>query len=330
MIPRVAASTQQAVLRLAVNGKFKVTPKLVAGNHHLRIAYSTTSSRSSRVSTSFTTTNSVEQKKRYVRNSACNQQADATAAVSSSRIALYDFSQESKAKNSLTNRFIITAEVTVSKIFPAGFGWQTASIIAGSNLGYATDSINFALTTGVGDAVGVFGGHMTYYALKKALLNSTSINLTQEMHTGILLGCAAFCSGTVWQPAVNALQGADLPFTSVMAGTWVACGTAFYLGLRAGRAILSDALSHVEAPTTHNAKTDLILSTAIGGAAGFFVDTDATYLPEQNFLLSVVGIQEGTSNLMGYAIAGSSTSLGFGVAQTCLNFAISPGKCWND
>ena len=231
--------------------------------------------------------------------------------------------------SSLANRFAVTAEVTVSKIFPAGFGWQSSSIIASSGFGFAPDTMNFALTTGVGDAMGVFLGHCGFYAIKKAVTGS-DIDMTKELHTGILLGSAAFCSGTAWQPIVNALQGANLPFSQVFAGTWLGCGAAFYVGLRVGRTLLSGALEHVEEPTYENGKNDVSLSAAIGGATGFFVGTDVAYLPEQNFLLNVVGIHDGVTDLTGCAIAGTSTSLGFVAAQSSMNMIYPTGKLWND
>jgi hypothetical protein len=234
------------------------------------------------------------------------------------------------AKSGLMSRFITMTEVTVSKIFPAGFGWQTASIVAANQCGYAPDTMSFALSTGLGDAVGVFGGHMLYYSLKKSVTGNPKINLTAEMHTGILLGSAAFCSGTVWQPVVNALQGANLPFMQVMGGTWIACASAFYVGLRAGRTLLSGSLKHVVEPTYDNSKNDLSLSIAIGGATGFFVGTDAAYLPEQNFLLPVVGIVDGTPDIVGCAIAGTSTSMGFVATQSTFNMIYPTGKLWND
>ena len=118
------------------------------------------------------------------------------------------------ASSGLAKRFVVTAEVTVSKIFPAGFGWQTSSIIAENHLGYAADSAAFSLTTGLGDAVGVLAGHTAYYAAKKATVDS-SIDMEREAHVGVLLGSAAFCSGTAWQPLVDALQGAELSFMQV-------------------------------------------------------------------------------------------------------------------
>ena len=229
----------------------------------------------------------------------------------------------------LVARFTSMAEVTISKIFPAGFGWQTASVVAGG-LGYQADSLNFALTTGLGDGLGVLAGHTVYYAGKKALTGSESINMTQEMQTGLLLGTAAFCSGTAWQPIVNALQGANLPFNSVFMGTWAGCGAAFYLGLRVARTILSGPMKYIEEPTYENHKSDASLSAAIGGATAFFVGTDVAYLPEQNFLIGAVGIQDGTPDIVGSAIAGTSTSMGFCAAQSTFNMIYPAGKLWND
>jgi hypothetical protein len=233
------------------------------------------------------------------------------------------------ATSGLMKRFQVTAEVVVSKIFPAGFGWQTASVIAANNYGLAPDSLNFALSTGLGDAIGVLGGHCLFYGAKKALVDS-SINMQSEIETGILLGSAAFCSGTAWQPIVNALQGANLSFAGVFAGTWVGCGLAFYGGLRAGRTILSGFMTHIGEPTYENSKGDASLSCVIGGATGFFVGTDAAYLPDQNFLIDIVGIKDGTPDLVGCAIAGSSTSLGFITSQSVFNVIYPAGKCWND
>ena len=82
--------------------------------------------------------------------------------------------------------------------------------------------------------------------------------------------------------------------------------------------------------TYENSTTDKSLSVAIGGATGFFVGTDAAYLPAQNFLLPVVGIHDTTPALAGCVIAGTSTSLGFLSAQTTLNLIYPKDKLWND
>jgi hypothetical protein len=271
-------------------------------------------------------TGPVKKERRDLHNSD-RREADTAAAAAAAAAPVTV--KVAKSSTTLIDRFVVTVEVTVSKIFPAGFGWQSSSIIADSHFGYASDSMNFALTTGVGDGLGVLIGHYAYYATKKAVTGS-DLDLTATLHTGILLGSAAFCSGTAWQPLVNAMQGANLPFSQVFMGTWLGCGAAFYVGLRMARTILSGPLQHVKEPTYENSKADASLSVAIGGATGFFVGTDAAYLPDQNFLIDFVGIQDGTSDLTGCAIAGASTSLGFFSAQSGMNMIYPTGKCWND
>lgn len=237
---------------------------------------------------------------------------------------------KSKSKSWITRRLVVTGEVTVSKIFPAGFGWQSASLFAENQLGYASDSLPFALMTGFGDGLGVFIGHCSFYGIKKMVTGNTQIIMKREVDTGILLASAAFCSGSAWQPLVDILQTANLSFGGVLAGTWVGCGTAFYIGLRAGRTLLPNFLEYVDEPSYENSKTDASLSMAIGGATGFFVGTDTMYLPEQNFLIDLVGIQDGTPNITGCIIAGTSTSLGFVGSQSILNVLYPKDKCWND
>lgn len=230
---------------------------------------------------------------------------------------------------SLYRRFTMTFEVIISKIFPAGFGWQAGSVIA-TDLGYASDSLHFALSTGLGDALGVLLGHSAYYGCKKVITSDGNIHLSKEVQTGIFLSSAAFCSGSLWQPLVLNLQSMGFSFNGVMLGAWVGCGSAFYLGLRINRMILPRFLEHVEKCTEENKGKDATLALSIGGATGFFVGTDTAYLPTQNFLIDIVGIHNGASNLTSCAIAGSSTSLGFITSQTLLNFSYPKGKCWND
>jgi hypothetical protein len=77
------------------------------------------------------------------------RKSDASAVVENPTTTTAVVKEETKAEESgLYSRFVVTAEVTVSKIFPAGFGWQSSSIIASESFGFAPDTINFALTTG--------------------------------------------------------------------------------------------------------------------------------------------------------------------------------------
>merc|ERR1719182_654222 len=80
----------------------------------------------------------------------------------------------------LAHRFQVTLEVMVSKIFPAGFGWQGASILA-DNMGMSDSSLSFALTTGVGDGIGVLTGHTLFMMAKKAVTGNDSIDINIEI-----------------------------------------------------------------------------------------------------------------------------------------------------
>ena len=77
------------------------------------------------------------------------EQADSSATANLAEVP----KSRVRGEGGLLQRFVVTAEVTVSKIFPAGFGWQTASVLA-DGMGMQSDTWNFALTTGAGDAIG--------------------------------------------------------------------------------------------------------------------------------------------------------------------------------
>ena len=166
-------------------------------------------------------------------------------------------------------------------------------------------------------------------AVAAAARAEPSEDVEQELHTGIFLASAAFCSGAAWQPVVNLLQGANLSFNQVMFGTGIATASAFYFGLRGGRSIYSNFLKIAPADY-ENLRGDAQLSVAIGGACGAFVGTDTAYLVDQNYLKGVIGIGETDADLLGCVKAGSSTALGFNVVQTGENLMYPARKCWTD
>jgi len=232
-------------------------------------------------------------------------------------------------RQALAHRFKITAEVMVSKIFPAGFAWQGSSILA-ENWGMSADSFNFALTTGIGDGLGVLTGHTLFMAVKKAVTGNAEIDIGDELQTGILLGSAAFCSGTAWQPVVNALTATGSGFNMVVTGTTIACGLAFFGGLRLARSLYPQlGMTAVEPATYSNLKTDATLSLSIGGATGAFVGTDISFGCE-NWLRPTVGIEEGVGALNSMVTAGGSTALGFTVFQGLQNITFPRDKSWLD
>jgi uncharacterized membrane protein YfcA len=221
----------------------------------------------------------------------------------------------------------VTTEVIISKIFPAGAGWQLGSILA-NDLGQSTTDPIFALITGLGDFTGVFLGHTTFYAIKSLFVKE--VDVKQQAHTGFFLASAALFSGTAWQPVVNTLQGAGYSYLGVTSITTIACAASFFAGLRLARKVYPNLGLRVAPNNYSNLKTDTSLSFSIGAACGGFVGTDAVYLPEQNFLKEIVGIEGADPTLTQMKKAGSATSIGFAVAQTGQNLTYAPKKNWVD
>lgn len=224
------------------------------------------------------------------------------------------------------SRLATTLEVTVSKIIPAGAGWQAASVVA-DGMGVGADTALFAGITGVGDGLAVAAGHTGYYAVKKALVDP-KLDVKKQAGLGIWYGSAAILSGGMWQPAVGALQAAEqLPCYAIAAATGLACGSAFLTGLRAGRAVFP----WIPDADNVNFTSDATLSMAIGGASGCFVGTDVAYLGgEGNLLRPFVGIEDADSILAGVVKAGASTGIGFISAQSIQNVIYPAGDAWLD
>ena len=227
---------------------------------------------------------------------------------------------------SAKERLVTSAEVTVSKIFPAGAGWQLASIVADSS-GFAPTSLAFFASVGLGDCSGVFLGHLAYQALKK--VTGSEIALKTEFQVASLLGTAAFFSGSAWQPALNAFNTLGFTFTQSLIGVSIATTFAFFAGLRIMRRVLSNFMPAVERVTYDNQESDLALSAAVGTGCGAFVGTDISF-GAANWLAPIVGIQSHFSAARGVAVAGLSTSIGF-IANMLVQATCLPAKeCWID
>jgi len=265
---------------------------------------------------------------RVIKLNNCILKADKSALFSNFRG--FSTEKDSSSSGGLAKRFVVTAEVAISKIFPAGFGWQYGSVVA-ADYGYAAADLGFAAFTGIGDCIGVAVGHTIYYTLKRIITGNSKIDLTTEAHIGIYLGSAAFFSGFAWQPIVNALQSTNTPFLNVALGTWGVCGLAFFTGLRLFRIIYSPVM-RIEANNSKNLVNDATLSLSIGGASGAFVGTDIVY---QNgvgneILGPLVGVLPTDSVLIGCTKAGSATAIGFTGAQIFQNVTWPSNKNWID
>lgn len=228
-------------------------------------------------------------------------------------------------------RMVYTIEVAVSKLFPAGFGWQYSSGIAEDTFGLGANDYGFFAVTGFGDMCGVFAGHFTYYTGKK-ILYDRSIVVGEQAHVALWLGAAAFMSGGAWQPFVNFFQacsGEGNHFNSHLMAVTACCGTMFYTGLRMGRYFFSPVLTGIPACDYNNLRADAQLSVAIGGATACFVGTDVSY-GDGNWLRPLVGIEEEFATMHGCVLAGTSTALGFTAVQIAENIAYPMGTCWVD
>merc|ERR1719230_2029975 len=221
-------------------------------------------------------------------------------------------------------RMALTAEVLVSKIFPAGFGWQTASLVADQSFGLGAETAGFAVLTGLGDFSGVLLGHSLFYGIKNA-----GADVGKEVQVASWLASSAFLAGTAWQPSVNALTAAGLGFNSVAVGTGVITGACFMVGLRVFRMAYSGFMSAIVPGDSSNMMADAQLSTAIGGGTACFVGTDVSF-GDANWLRPIVGVEETTPDLLGCVKAGTSTFLGFAVVQTAENVLIPAKSCWTD
>lgn len=224
------------------------------------------------------------------------------------------------------NRFIVTAEITVSKIFPAGFGWQGASCVAGG-MGLEATDIGFFTMTGAGDMAGVFVGHTGYYALKSMF--AKGIDMKAEATSGLWLGSAAFCSGFAWQPLVNFFtETCKYQFYGTALGVWAGCGTAFYAGLRVFRRVYASMGLPMPAPDYANLKGDALLSVSIGGATAVFVGTDPALVG--NVFADLVGVTDEMADFEGMCRAGLSTAIGFSGSQAAFNVVQPGGKNFLD
>ena len=83
---------------------------------------------------------------------------------------------ESTHASVIGRRMQVTAEVGISKIFPAGFGWQTAAYFA-ENAGMEATDLSFYLSTGIGDGIAVCMGHTAYCAIKKGVTGDKDTNV---------------------------------------------------------------------------------------------------------------------------------------------------------
>ena len=151
------------------------------------------------------------------------------------------------------------------------------------------------------------------------------VSFTKELQTGAFLGGATFLSGFIWQPICNAFETA--PFLTAAAAVGAGCGSAFFVGLRAGRMLLP--FPAVEGGTMTNLRDDFTLSVAIGGATGTFVGVVDAF-PDNPFIGTPIAILATATTASGCLSSSMATILGFSTTQALQNLLFPKGTNWID
>ena len=132
----------------------------------------------------------------------------------------------------------------------------------------------------------------------------------------------SLCSGIVWQPLLNLFaEVLDLSFAWCFVLVGLFGGCFFFAGLRAAR------FANVADPAELG--WDASLSFAVAGAQAFFVATTPSFSkPSDPFLEFAVRTHDDW--LVGSALAGTTTMLGFLTAGSLLNLLAPEGTIWSD
>lgn len=238
-------------------------------------------------------------------------------------------------------RLAPTLEVACSKMFCSGCGWEIAAQIM-QNAGVSSSSLGYAFSTGVGDGLGVLTGQTAAIAIKLSLgifvdpEHKADIYALSALEIGLWLSIAAFCSGIVWQPAVNCFHQSALHFNAAALCVGVLCGLAFFATLQTSRAALSclqrtdeKRASGITAPSWKNAQRDGLLSLSIIGAEACFLTTDTSF-GSGNWARTLFGVYAHTPGWTAVLRAGASTAVGFSIVQLLQNLVVFPGRSWLD
>jgi len=171
------------------------------------------------------------------------------------------------------------------QVFLSGLFWQLGGFLAQDGLHLADTNAWFSLCTGLGDGLGVFIGTMVFDALVYALFRIGGLG-RDSLVGALVLVCGGVCSGTAWQPMLNAVSDAGMPFISGACAVGSVCGLFFWVGVSAGELVRVQAGEGSPRSKRREFLRALYfaatLSLAIAGAAACFVGTDTKY--HGNFL----------------------------------------------
>lgn len=172
-----------------------------------------------------------------------------------------------------------------TQVFLSGFFWQLGGFLAQDGLHLANTNAWYSLCTGIGDGLGVFIGTVIFDALVYALFGIGGLG-RDSFANALVLVCGGVCSGAAWQPMLNAVSDAGMPFVQGACVVGSACGLFFWAGVSAGELVKMQTGEGSPRSKRREYRRELYfsatLSLAIAGAAACFVGTDAKY--RGNFL----------------------------------------------
>eukprot|EP00041_Stephanoeca_diplocostata_P027597 m.762100 g.762100 ORF g.762100 m.762100 type:complete len:322 (+) comp23208_c1_seq24:294-1259(+) len=241
----------------------------------------------------------------------------------------------SDVKVRIQQRAGISLLVSCTKMFPCGFFWQLMGFAVS---GGPSRLLEFSLATGAGDAFGVFIGNLFLSLLLRYRELSASKHPISDkwgkggfgcaFFTPVLKECAvlaagAFCSGSIWQPMLQAVSATVKSFTLGALCVGLACGTAFFAGITIAEYIMQG-----KASSKIEVIRNVTLSIVVWGGAAFFVGTDVAY--KGNWLAPIVGERGGETKGYESVKAGWSTALGYLVFQLLLMLLVPMGLLWTE
>jgi len=224
------------------------------------------------------------------------------------------------------SRMVATVFSMSSKLYWGGFLWAFFGVACGAG----DHTTEFYLMTGLGDCCGVLVGNAFYSAARriKALdhTEKTFALFIEDMEGGLLLASAAFCSGTIWQMAVNI--SISSPFLVCCTVTMALCSAGFFVGCCVFRYLYSACgLRLLASKGGSTVFKDFQIAVSVGGGSFGFVFTVET---TGNFLRGLFGYNSETPIFLASAKAGLSVGLGFLIVQMIQNLLVPEGEAWTD
>ena len=219
----------------------------------------------------------------------------------------------------------ITTLIQSPKLFFSAFFWMAFADLS-IFLGYNDRSSLYSLLTGIGDFVGVIIGGVLIIVVFQYSGKDFYTELHNTIHIAI---CSGIVAGSLWQVTINWSVDQNMNFNESF---WLVTSfsfSSFFVSMVLLRFLnqylpYQLCIKNVNGLSVYN---DFLLAISLGVADGFFVGTESTDFPDDDWLIAF-GISEVTPEFTGMCLAGSVVLCGFLLAQTVQNIFLS--ETWVD